>query len=495
VKEYDILIGRDGQVCEALPGQEHVAVYARSRSGKTSDFAIPNALLWGGSLVVFDVKEEIYERTAGHRESLGQQIVALNPSSKRTHLWNPLSQVDRSSDERFDQIRRISFSLWPDATATSAAPSNADRFWEPKARSAFEGVCTIVAETPGEPFDMTNVLSFFVSPEANARLVRMVEDRRASGAKPYSLAAVQRVADFVRGHHEQVEGIRTTVTGKLEPWFLPHIQAATTKSDFDLSQLRRRPMSIYLTIAPAAIPRYRGYLILFFQQLLALNTDTLPEHDPTVQYQTLLLLDEFLRLGRAVELAEAGQYLAGYGIRMALIVQDKPQLAARYGEDAMQDIFSNVGAECIFGVNDLKTTRELSERIGFSTVPIASENKPRWWGSWQWNRQTTSTSPRQRAEMLPQEIARMSADEMIVLRAGMKPMRYKRVRWFENETLRRLVKPPPQIPELRVTVPLDDGSIPLRPPGQKKTGAKRGRPPKNANGAAATGTPSSAAKP
>jgi type IV secretion system protein VirD4 len=479
MKCHNIFLGRsiESGDYEGFPGEENVAAYARSGSGKTADLAIPNAFLWGGSLVCLDVKGTIFRATAGYRsEVLNQQIVVLNPAARdfRTHRWNPLAAIDRESIDRFDQIRRLSYSLWPDASAYSSASSNSDRFWEPSGRSAFEGVLELLAETPDKAMTTTEILRMFTSADANEQLAKMIEERRAK-KDFYSQIAVDQVVDYIRGHHEQVEGFRKTVTTKLAPWFAPRLMAAMECNDFDLRMIRRKPMSIYITIPPAAIPRYRSYITLFFEQLLALNSDVLPDEDDTIQHQVLLLLDEFIRPGRIVELAEAGQYLREYGFRILFIIQDKPQLAAKYGEDAMADIFSNVGAECVFGVSDLKTTRELSERIGYNTVPIDSESRPRWWGSWQWNRQTVSTGPRQRAHALPQEIARLSPDEMVVLRAGMMPSRYKRVRWFKDENFKKLYRPPPEIPPIEVTIPLDDGKTAVRmeAPKKKKKAAKK----------------------
>jgi type IV secretion system protein VirD4 len=469
VKQHDILIGkRDGNYLR-LPGSEHVVVYARTRAGKTVGFAIPNAFTWGGSLVCLDVKGEIFHATAGHRKAMGQQVIKLDPTDRemRTHRWNPLSAIDRESPDRFDMIRRMSYSLWPDATAVSAASSNADRFWDPAGRSAFEGVTAIIAETPELPLTLETVLRFFTVADSQERLAGMIEERRRC-RPPYSQVAVDQVSDYTCGSVEQVQGIRKVVSTKLAPWFSPRMQAATECSDFDIRDLRRKPMSIYLTVAPGNIPRMRPYLTLFFEQLIALNTDVLPENDRTITHQVLLLLDEFLRVGRIVEVAEAGQYAAGYGMRMAFIVQDKPQLAARYGEDAMQDIFSNVGAECVFGVNDIKTTRELSERIGFNTVDIATETAPRWWGWLKFDKQTTSVHPNKRGLMLPQEIARMPLGEQIVLRPGMMPVRCQRVQWFDDPNFTGLQRPAPVVPSLEIKIALDGGPAPVSRPFDKR---------------------------
>jgi type IV secretion system protein VirD4 len=470
IKTFNILLGQGSQPGHffTLPGSENVACYARPRTGKTVGIATPNAFEWGGSLVCLDVKGEIFAATAGHRkDTLGQEVIVLDPAAAdfRTHRWNPLAVIERESPKRFDQIRRLSFSLWPDATAYSSASSNADRFWDPSGRSAFEGVTTLIAETLDMPLNMTAIRRMFTAADSHEHLAKMIENRRKDKDKrPYSRDAVEQVADYLRGEIQQVEGIRKTVTTKLAPWFSPQMQAATEKSDFDLRQLRRKKMSIYLTVAPGNIPRYRSYISLFLEQMLALNTDVLPEHDETIQWQTLLLLDEFLRVGRIPELAEAGQYLTGYGLRTLMIVQDKAQLAAKYGEDAMADIFSNVGAEVVFGVNDLKTTTELSERIGYNTVPIATENRPRWWGALRWERQTTATAPNRRAVMLPQEIARLPQDEMIVLRAGVMPARVKRLRWFDDPYFKKLYRRPPEIPPIAVKVDPDDGQTPVPRP-------------------------------
>ena len=134
----------------------------------------------------------------------------------------------------------------------------------------------------------------------------------------------------------------------------------------------------------------------------------------------------------------------------------------------MQDIFSNVGAECVFGVNDIKTTRELSERIGFNTVDIATETAPRWWGWLKFDKQTTSVHPNKRGLMLPQEIARMPLGEQIVLRPGMMPVRCQRVQWFDDPNFANLQRPAPVVPSLEIKIALDGGQAPVSRPFDKR---------------------------
>ncbi len=73
--EAAILIGQDGSDYLEFGGTEHAALLARTGSGKTSSFSVPNAFNWPGSLVVLDVKGEVYQATAGYRANQLRQKV------------------------------------------------------------------------------------------------------------------------------------------------------------------------------------------------------------------------------------------------------------------------------------------------------------------------------------------------------------------------------------------------------------------------------------
>src|SRR3546814_3346856 len=49
--------------------------------------------------------------------------------------------------------------------------------------------------------------------------------------------------------------IKKTITNVLGLWLNPLVDAATAASDFDLRQLRQRPMSIYLGVSPDELDR------------------------------------------------------------------------------------------------------------------------------------------------------------------------------------------------------------------------------------------------
>jgi len=457
--EYDIVLGksRRGEFLR-FGGSEHVALHARSGAGKTSSFTIPNCFAWQGSLVVLDVKREAFNATAGHRAAMGQSVFLFDPAAEdgRSHRWDPFAAIRRESPERFDQIARMGFQLFPEHYG-GPGNASADRFWEPAARAAFVAVATLLSETPDEALTMSNVLRAFTRGDGTEWLARKIDMRRKAN-RHYSRVVVEGVSDYINGDIRQVDGIRKTVTTRLQVWHNPRIAAATASSDFDVRDLRREPMTIYVAVAPGDIPRMAPLLRLFFDQLINLNTVKTPQRDSNLSVQTLVLLDEFARLGRVDSLSHAAQFVRGYGMRLAFVVQNKAQLRELYGQHGAADIFDNLGAEVVFGTGDLELAQELEKRLGDATVNVITQNRPRWFSWFNLSRQTDAEHPHRRPLLLAQEVLQMPAEELIILRPSMRPIRGHKIRWWGEQAIADRQLAPPKIPTLLVEIALDDGS-------------------------------------
>lgn len=117
MREHDLILGKtdDGDFLR-LGGGEHAVLHARSGTGKSAGFSIPNAFAWKGSLVCLDIKRELFDITAGYRAEQGQSVFLFDPAAEdgRSHRWNPFWQVARDLPERFDQIARMAFQLFPE---------------------------------------------------------------------------------------------------------------------------------------------------------------------------------------------------------------------------------------------------------------------------------------------------------------------------------------------------------------------------------------------
>ena len=151
-------------------------------------------------------------------------------------------------------------------------------------------------------------------------------------------------------------------------------------------------------------------------------------------------------------LAHALQYVRGYGLRIALVVQNRAQIMDVYGSYAASDVFDNVGCEMVYGTGDEKLAEQLEKRLGDATVGVVTQNRPRWFAWAQPSRQHEAEHPHRRPLMLRQEILQMPSDEQIILRPGMKPIRAKKVRWYQEPAFLERRRDPPKIPELVVEI-------------------------------------------
>ena len=82
------------------------------------------------------------------------------------------------------------------------------------------------------------------------------------------------------------------------------------------------------------------------------------------------MLDEFPSYGKLEVFQEALAYIAGYGIKAYLIMQDMSQLWGAYGKD--ESILSNCHVRIAYAPNRVETAEWLSRMAG--TATIVTEN-------------------------------------------------------------------------------------------------------------------------
>jgi hypothetical protein len=241
----------------------------------------------------------------------------------------------------------------------------------------------------------------------------------------------------------------------LRLWDSEVIAAATETSDFDLAEVRHKPMTIFVCAEVADIRRLRPLFSLFFQQIIDFNTRKEFAEDPRNKHQLAMILDEFWAPGKMDVLADAAAFTASFGFRMLYVVQSKQQLHTIYGQEGAENIFLNTGAELLFGGADQRLAEEVSKRAGNDTVEATTTSRPRFMGWLFPAKQSENTAERGRALLLPQEVQRLPKDEMIVLRPTLPPLKLARIFWFSDPAFRGMGGDPPEVPQLHLHVERD----------------------------------------
>ena len=126
----------------------------------------------------------------------------------------------------------------------------------------------------------------------------------------------------------------------------------------------------------------------------------------------------------------------------------------------------------VYGAGDEKLAKQLEERLGDTPMNVVTHNRPRWFAWANPSRQTEAEHPHRRPLILASEIMQMPQDEQLILRTGMKPIRAKKIRWWQEPELVDRQTPAPAIPELEVLIAMDDGSRLSRPRREAPTTAR-----------------------
>jgi type IV secretion system protein VirD4 len=109
--------------------------------------------------------------------------------------------------------------------------------------------------------------------------------------------------------------------------------------------------------------------------------------------------------------------------------------------------------------------------LGQETVAVETVSKPLWsFGEHAQRRgRSVSVSEQRRPLLLPQEVKELPADEALIFYEGLRPIRCRRIRYYQDRGLRARLRPPPARPAaltlLRHDLPRHGTSAPAHPRG------------------------------
>lgn len=442
-----IVVGKMNGQYLYFSGQQFCLLAAPTRSGKGVGIVIPNLLSYQGSMVCLDIKQENFDLTSGFRQKYGQKIYLFNPfaEDKRTHRWNPLTYVSDDTNFRVSDLMSIAGMLYP------VGDDSKDKFFLNQAQNVFVAFALYMLD------QRVHERSLGIAEEELSACTFGALHHLASGtgdnlrdylkrlaAEPFVSDACQTAFSGLLSQAEETfSNIIASFKEPLLPWLNPVVDAATSADDFLLTDVRKRKMTIYIGIQPNKLAESRLIVNLFFSQLINQNTKELPQNNPDLKHQCLLLMDEFTSIGRVDIISKAVSYMAGYNIRLLPIIQSLAQLDAVYGREASRTLVTNHALQILYTPREQQDANDYSEMLGFTSM--RKENRSR-------GRETsTSESEEQRALMLPQELKAMPGTNEIFLYEGLEhPVMCDKIRYYQDEAFKARLLPKAYVPEVEL---------------------------------------------
>ncbi|URI07631.1 type IV secretory system conjugative DNA transfer family protein [Aquincola tertiaricarbonis] len=443
-----ILIGRHRGRFLSLPGQLSVMLSAPTRSGKGVGVVIPNLLNWPDSAVVLDIKGENFDLTAGYRAEHGQAVFAFSPFDEagRSHRWNPLSAVRTSPLHRVGDLLTIGQVFFPnDGSGTSS-----EAFFNDQARNLFLGLGLLLLETPSLPRTIGEMLrqSSGQGQSLKDHLGGVIAHRRDTATDwlpALSDECVDALQRLLSNSDNTLSSVVATFHAPLTIFADVVVDAATSGDDFQLQDLRRRRLSVYVRIPPNRLLSARPLLNLFFSQLVSLNTQQLPSQDPSLTVQCLLVNDEFTAMGRVPVISTAAAFLAGYGLRLLTVVQAMSQLDAVYGDKEARTFATNHGLQILFAPREQRDADEYSAMLGTFTERATSHGRSRSFSGRSSSSVSRNVSDQRRALLLPQEFKELGSERLVVVCEHCKPILGEKIRYHQDPVFQARLRPPPVV--------------------------------------------------
>ena len=446
-----ILVGRHRGRFLSLPGQLSVMLSAPTRSGKGVGVVIPNLLNWPDSVVVLDIKGENHDITAGYRAAHGQAVYAFSPFDEeaRSHRWNPLTAVRTSPLHRVGDLLNIGQVFFPnDGSGTSS-----EAFFNDQARNLFLGLGLVLLETPSLPRSIGEMLRQSSGKGRSLKdhlsgLITQRRDEASSSNPPLSDECVDALQRLLSNSENTLSSVVATFNAPLTIFADAVVDAATSADDFRLEDVRRCRMSVYVRIPPNRLANARPLLNLFFSQLVSLNTQHLPEQDPTLRLQCLLVNDEFTAMGRVGVITHTAAFLAGYNLRLLTVVQAMSQLDAVYGEKEARTFATNHGLQILFAPREQRDADEYSAMLGQFTERATSRGRSQSFSGHGSSSVSRNESEQRRALLLPQEFKELGAERLVVIFENCKPILGEKIRYHRDKVFKSRLLKPPAVPRM-----------------------------------------------
>ncbi|WP_017166802.1 type IV secretory system conjugative DNA transfer family protein, partial [Xanthomonas phaseoli] len=463
-------------------GPEHVAALAPTRAGKGVGLVLPTLLSWPHSVFVYDTKGENHAASAGWRRAHANNVILrFDPGEPDAGCrFNPLNEVRFRTRYQVSDVQNIALML----VDTDGKGIAHDHFL----KAAFGLLTGLILHAlykglqVGRTPSLTNIgemlsgVGDFAAPDSD-------EDEDSDGDAQALKGLFEEMRDIDVGDDEAAQEARLVISGTgkqmlgtparelgsiistavncLSLYRDPIIAKNLSHSDFTVADLmdHDRPVSLFFIVSPGNKDRLRPLVRLMLMQIVrGLVRDSMSFDEGRAKtahkHRLLLLLDEFPSLGRLDWFEEALAYIAGYGIKAYLIMQDIPQLTKAYTRE--ESVLSNCHVRVAYAPNKIETAEWMSRMTGTATIikeKITVSGKR--FGSVLDN-VSTSYDEQQRPLLTPDECMRLpgpvkdkdgnilAAGELLVFAAGHAPIRGTQILYFLDETLsaRSRIAPP-----------------------------------------------------
>ena len=403
-----------------------IIIAAPPGTGKTAMVVMPNLLSCDYSMVINDVKNELYEMSAKHRGKF-QKVIRFAPAEEGSAKWNPFSDMPDNFREQLTYIERITNTLYP------LVGSEDKDHWPRGARSIFIFFAILATIEDSDNISFPLIRSKILSTDDIQKFTAETIDEFEHDDDDVVTYITEACNKILQINSKEFGSISSAASAPLEVFSHPTVKENLSESDFKISNLRESKITIYLCTRIEDFERVKSITRLFIE----LAANKILSDKPKKGQEVLFLLDEFIRMGKLQVLAQMPALSRGQlGIAM-FIVQDVAQIEGLYGKEGKKELITTTAYKLIFTQNEESSKDEASKMLGKTTVEKISTNQQAGW----FKPKNKSFSKEGQPLILPQEIGSLTSDQLIISTQGFAeiPIMAKTCKWYKHPQMKKLV--------------------------------------------------------
>jgi type IV secretion system protein VirD4 len=424
-------------------------IMAAPGAGKSSGVAIPILLNFKHSIIVSDIKGELFNLTSKFREIvLKNKVYCFSPYDKinNTFKFNPFAKKiieNLNFNERLRLVKEFSNVLF-------VKDKNADSHWIESAKDLFvffamydiskfkESYLYELGRYPKKPKEELLNDEYLENLEAQAEEGIILDEMNEffkQAADDTDLDPL--IRDMARAasriNRKEYQSIVTTYTRTLSVFTDYDVAEATNDMSITYDELRTGNITIYLKMKEKEIATLSPLIRIFIEAVLQ---NLMEQENSNSKECVLFLMDEFLRFGKLEKIIEQPSLSRGYNIPLYAIGQNEAQVRKFYSQDDLDIISSTCAYNIYFAVNNEKEAERISREIGTYTGKKESE-------STQSGKLSKSKSSSDEGIRLvsAQDLLNLKKDEMIITVYGHKatPIKAKINYYFKDKKMKNVI--------------------------------------------------------
>ena len=324
---------------------EGVCVIAPTGEGKTSCLALPNLLsnhLPLCSLVISDPKGEQFKLTSEYQKSIGREPILFEPLGNHGK-YNPLEYCTD-----FTEVRNLANNL-----IINGGSGKSGEYFESSGVPLFTSALL-------QSKNISQAVKFLI----NTTPIELIDTLGSS--KNEDVKEQFRIFMKSAESPKTMGSILSTLLTSLQLFTDHNLIVSTSSSSFAPTDLRERPIALYIKYDVSKSNYLSPFLSVFFSQLIEkiMYSKGMP---------VFFILDEFQNLGRVPNFENVVATGRSEEVGFMVCIQNISKLYDIYGKNNTTTILNNLKVKCVLpSLSDLEALNYLSNLCGDKDVKTES---------------------------------------------------------------------------------------------------------------------------